>query len=132
MKNKYKPDILFMVIDSSSQTKLAKFLRNFTKVKKEPVLRILDMRDKIKRYRFHGSMRLNVIDNFLLNFKEKNLKPFVLSENLKFNQKKNGLREANYFDFKKAFKNKNQISIFYIYSERIDNLETHLEELEMF
>lgn len=61
---KYKDYFLLTIVETRKKTFYTKFFKKFLNVKNTPSLRILNMTDKVQRYKFHGQYKTTLVDNF--------------------------------------------------------------------
>ena len=114
---KYKDFFLLIIIDENKKNylKKKKFLKNFLEIKNFPSLRILDLQEKIKRYKFIGNLEKGHLNFFFKNYLKGFLKSYSISEKIK-NNKFQGLQKINYKKIKKLFKDIINTNLIYVYS----------------
>ena len=127
----YRDYLISMAVVPEKKNKVATFFTNFMGVDSYPTLRILNMQEEIKRYKYLGEFDPNLIDFFLQNYKRNNLKSYVLNEPIKKNETINGFRKANHEKFKRLLSDRVDANLIYIYSSYKGKSRDHLENLEL-
>lgn len=127
----YSDYLITMAVVPEKKNKTARFFMNFMGVDSLPALRILNLQEDVRRYKYMGELEPSLIEYFLQNYKLNNLKPFVLNETIKKDQMVSGFLKANHEKFKKLLHDKTDANLIYIYSSFSGRSRDHLENLEV-
>lgn len=91
-----------------------RFLMNFMKIEHSPSLRILNLQNGVRRYKFVGNFEANLFNYFFENYLQDNLKSYFISED--FPKPILDVKKANFLKLNKLLKNKKKDFLIYIYS----------------
>lgn len=125
----YKEYFVLTIVDMRKKNKFSKIFCNFMKVKKSENLRILNMSNGIKRYKYHGKLEKPIIKNFFKNYILNNLKPYKINQKKKKNQKFLNIKIGNFKTYKKLLKDDSKTYIIYVY-QNSSIKKDHFEILE--
>ena len=127
----YKDYLITMPVVPNKKDKTVQFFINFMGIDNYPALRILNMQDDIKRYKYMGDLDPHLIEYFLQNYKKNNLKPYILNEKVKKGNTVNGFLKANHEKFKRLLTDKADANLIYVYSSYNGKSQEHLSNLEL-
>lgn len=127
----YKDYLITMAVVPEKKNKTVRFFMNFMGIDQLPALRILNMQDEVRRYKYMGDLEPTLIDYFLQNYKRDNLKPYILNESIKKEETVDGFLKANHEKFKKLLHDKVDANLIYIYSSYKGKSVDHIENLEL-
>ena len=127
----YRDYLITMSVVPEKKNKTAKFFMDFMGIDNLPALRILNMQEDIKRYKYMGELEPTLIEYFLQNYKRNNLKSYVLNEPAKKNETVNGFLKANHQKFKRLLNDRVNANMIYIYSSYKGKSRDHLDNLEL-
>ena len=129
VNKRYKDYISLMVAKKKSKDPYFTFLKRFLKVTSFPALRILNMQDGIKRFSFDGSLHPDLVDNFLDNYRQKNLREYPLNESIREGAMKGVFYRANYVMLKQLLKGNENANLIYVYSTIFNEIDNDLDQL---
>ena len=125
----YKEFLIPVFVNTSKKDKYTKFLIDFMGVKKLPSIRILNMVDKLTRYKFVGKKQISLVTDFLSDYIQGKLEFYNINEKLKKGQMTRGIKKGNYKMFNKILENEESHYLVLIYSNLVDNIEEYFEVL---
>lgn len=126
----HKEYLILTIVDVNKKNKATKFLKNFVGLKKNRAIRILNMTDTVKRYKFIGKAQPLLITNFIHNYVSGNLEPYIVSERLKKGQTYKNILKGNYKTFQKIIKDVETAYLVYVYGSHVKNNNRNFEVLE--
>lgn len=103
------------LLDDEVQGPMARFLMNFMKIENSPSLRILNLQNGVKRYKFIGNFEANLFNYFFDNYLQDNLKSYYISED--FPKPILDVRKTNFNNLNKILKSKKRNYLIYVFSE---------------
>ena len=125
----YKEYFILTIIDMNKKNKYSKIISNFMKVKKPERLRILNMSNGIKRYKYHNKLEKSILENFFKNYIHNNLKPYKINQKRKKDERFLNVKIGNYKTYKKLLKDDTTTFIIYVYASS-SLKKDHFEILE--
>jgi hypothetical protein len=126
----HKADYLILFrVDIGARDRCSVFLRDFLGATTAPSLRILNMVNEAKRYKFVGKFDREHVEFFLANYVTGNLKTYRLDQPLKGSETLHGLPLANFSTFRRAKKDFESRVLFYVFDSSVPTIEADVAEI---
>lgn len=127
----HKADYLILFrVDINARDRCSVFLRDFLGVTAAPSLRILNMVNEVKRYKFVGKFDREHVEFFLVNYVTGNLKTYRLDQPLRPSETLHGLPLANFSTFRRAKRDLESRVLFYVFDSSVSTLEADVAEIQ--
>lgn len=125
----HKEYLILTIVDMNKKDKATRFLKNFMGVTKAPAIRILNMTDMVKRYKFIGKAQPILVTNFIHNYINGNLESYIVSEKLKKGATYQNITKGNYKSFQKIIKDVDTAYLVYVYGSQVKDNERNFKVL---
>lgn len=126
----HKEYLILTIVDVKKKSKATRFLKNFMGVTKAPAIRILNMTDMVKRYKFIGKAQPLLITNFIHNYINGNLEAYTVNEELKKGERYNNIIKGNYKMFQKILKDVDTAYLVYVYGSQVKDTDHDFKVLD--
>lgn len=126
----FKAYLMLAIVDLNKKDKNHNFMKGFMKVEKGPSIRILNMREKVQRFKFIGPLQKDVILNFLQNYINGNLQSYNVNEHVALGTRINGIAKGNYRSYQKAITYSYKTHLIYVYSSEVKHIKRHFRILK--
>lgn len=132
MKNtidSYKDYLVLTLVYKSDESKYASFLKSYLDITKTPAIRILNIQDHVKRYKYVGEYKQVFLDHFLQNYVDHNLRHFLINEKLKGEASLHNIKKTNFAALKDLLIDMHNANLIYCYSESLMDYQDDLASL---